>query len=316
VLFPAGYLPLLPGEILAKKIFGANFASKPDYHVILTSYPDFYLDWASYSVIVFLTAAVAFAALKLGWVRFRDNGMQGFSRSEWILIGVLACLPLYAGGASFLVHVYSARYVVSCMIGLAILTIALVAEAARREPLWGVLLSFLFLIFPTRHLLPTSVAGLEALMHPLLVHEQLQTRFQSEPWMRILEQSQLPIASDNHLGYDQIAFYADAGVKQRLNAVTNIRAMNEYPDTTVGQLLFLRAQKELSYRASDVSEFVTSNPHFLLVGGFGARVWMPGYLRAQQALGNASVACLGPDCVQLGIKIYDVQFKRMGPEGE
>jgi hypothetical protein len=197
------------------------------------------------------------------------------------------------------------------MIGFVILAIAAVAETAQRNRYVGAMLFLLVLLVATHHMFNAFVSGLRALAHPDRIHQQLQVRYNSQSWMTLLDENQLPLVADCHLAYDQIDYYANAGLERRLNAVTNIRSLNQYPQTTVGQLLFLRASKELSYRTSDIADFLKTHRHFLLIEGFQQHVWMPSYLSDQQKSGNVSVTCLGPDCADLGIKIYEVQFKKM-----
>ncbi len=311
VLFPAAYLPLLHGELIAKKNFGANFTSQPSFHSILASYPDYFFAWLSLPFVLLLTAAIGLLVSRLGRPRISNQEKRGFSLPEWVLVAMLALLPLYVGPVSFLLHIFSPRYVSCCVIGFVILAIAAVAETARRNRYVGAMMFLLVLLVAAHHMFDTFVSGLRALAHPDRIHQQLQVRFNSQSWMRLLDENQLPLVADCHLAYDQIDYYANPGLERRLNAVTNIRSLNRYPQTTIGQLLFLRASKELSYRTSDLADFLKAHQHFLLIGGFQKNVWMPSYLSDEQKSGNASVTCLGPDCGHPGITIYEVQFKRI-----
>jgi hypothetical protein len=302
---------LLRGELIANKTYGANFTSQPDFQSILSSYPEFFLEWLSLPAVLLLTTAIALLVSRQGWLRLSDQEKRGFSLPEWVLVAMLVLLPLYVGPVSFLFHVFAPRYVACCMIGFVIMAIAAVAETAQRNRLVGAMLFLLVLLVATHHLFDTFVSGLRALAHPDRVHQQLQVRYNSQPWVKLLDENQLPLVADSHLAYDQLDYYANAGLERRLNAVTNIRSLNQYPQTTVGQLLFQRDSKELSYRTSDIADFLKAHQHFLLIEGFQQHVWMPSYLSDEQKSGNASVTCLGPDCAHRGIKIYEVRFKTM-----
>jgi len=316
ISFPAAYLPLLHGELMATTRFHTNFTSQPNFRSILTPYPEFFFSWQTLPVVLLLTATLGFLAVRQGWTSPSGEETRGFSSSEWVLVYLLALLPFYVGPASFLFGVFAPRYVTCCMIGLVILSVAAVAQITQRSRYAGAVLFVLFLLVATHHRLNSFAVGLHALAHPGRIHQELQARYNSQPWMKLLEESELPLVADCHMAYDPIDFYADSGVKHRLMAVTNFRNLSEYPNTTTGQIIFLDASKELSYRTSDISDFLKAHRHFLLIGGFPEHVWMPRYLSAEQSLGNASVSCLGPDCADFGITIYDVQFGkgRMGAE--
>lgn len=315
ILFPTGILPVLHGELLAKKVLGTNFWSQPNIQSMISSYQDFF-GYMSYPIILLLVAAGAALLQRRNRLQVPEPKTRGFSAPEWVLVAMIASLPLYVVPASYPLHIYVPSYVISCNIGLIILAIAAAAEAAWRSRLAGAVLFALFLLASTRNRIGTFVEGIHALVHPGRVHEQLQARYNNLAWVRLLEQSQLPVVTDYLKLYSQFDCYARPELKYRLNGVTDIRDMKKYLQFPGTELNLLRFSKPFSYRVSDVADFLPEHPHFLLVEDPVKYVWMPSYLIDQQGAGNASFACLGPDCAGSGTNVYDVQFTKMPAQVE
>jgi hypothetical protein len=314
VLFPAGILPVLHGELIAKKTFGGSFWAQPHLESMVDSYRIFCLRGRSYVIAVLLAGIGAALLQRHGRLHFPEPKARGFSVPEWVLAAMIALLPLYVIPASYLLHIYDPRYVISCNMGLVILAVAAVAEVARRGRIAGVALLALFLLGSAFSRVGTFVEGLHALAHPCHVHQQLQARFNNYPWMKLLEQSMLPVATDDPHQYGQIDYYAKPELNQRLYALTDIGETVKYPLSATSQLNFLRFGKQFSYRVLDVANFVPEHSHFLLApeapetANYG---WLPHYLIAQQVAGNASFSCLGPACASSGANVFDVQFTKI-----
>ncbi len=61
--------------------------------------------------------------------------------------------------------------------------------------------------------LKTMPGGMRALVHPKSVHAALAARYDSEPWVKLLEGSDLPVVVGDHLLYTRLDCYAPAGVE-------------------------------------------------------------------------------------------------------
>jgi hypothetical protein len=308
VLFPAGLLPVLNGERLANKVYGSTFWSRPQLRFMVSSYKDFFiLGWILIGILLFFAIGVAVLQRQRP-LRSPEPATCGFSVPEWVLVAVLALMPLYALPASYLLHVYRPCYVIPFNIGMVILFIAAVAEAAGRNRPAGAALLALFLLAASPHCFGPFVKGLHALIHPGRVHAQLQASYHNQPWVRLLERSSLPVVAGDPLLYAQLDFYAQPELKHRLYYLTDIADLKEYPQAATPQLNYLLFGKRLSYQTMDIANFLPGNPHFLLAMGVNPG-WLPPYLIGQEEAGDAALRLLGPGYT--GNNVYDVRFTKM-----
>ena len=314
VLFPAGILPVLHGEMIAKTIFGGNFWAQPHLGSMVESYKRFIVGGRSYLI---AAALVGLGAILLQWKdRFRLSEVRtrGFSKPEWVLVVMIAFLSLFVAPASYPLHVFDQRYVISCNIGLMIAAGAAVAELARRRPIAGVALLGLFLLGSAHNREGAFIDGLHALAHPDTVHQELQANFNNYPWVKLLEQYSLPAVTDDPHQYGQIDYYGSPELNHRLYALTDMGEIVKYPLSATSQLNFMRFGNRLSYRVVGVTDFVAEHPHFLLIPDAAETLnegWLSHYLIAQQSNGSATLSCLGPACANTGANVYDVQFTRI-----
>jgi hypothetical protein len=315
LLFPIGIMPVLHGELLSKRIYGANFWSQPDLKSMFEPYADLLFSGGlTYLVFLLLVAVAAVLLRRKGWrpIPLPTSAIEspGFSVPEWTLVAMLALLPLYVVPLTYPLHAYHSRYVLYCNIGLIVLVVAAAAEAARRSRIAGVVLLACFLFAAGRYRTAIFIDGLRTVVHPGRVHPQLQAGFNRLPWVTILQQITLPVVTDDPLIYSQLDYYARPELEQRLIAVTDLSELKKYPQTTTPHLNLFCFGKGLSFRVADVADVLPANPHFLLVenADMGDLVWLPRYLADRQASGNAKSACLGPDCSANAINVYDVHF--------
>jgi hypothetical protein len=307
VLFPAGHLPVLNGERLANKVY--NFSQTPQLHFMVDSYKDFFSDgWMIIGILLLFAVGVVILQRQAPQPTPGPETC-GFSASEWVLVGVLALMPLYALPASYLIHVYHLRYVIAFNIGMVILFIGAVAEMARRNRLAGTTLLALFLLAAIPHFFGPFVKGLHALIHPDRVHAQLQASYDDQPWVRLLGRSKLPVVAGDDFLYAQLDFYAQPELKHRLYYLTDMADINKYPQSHTAQLNFLLFGKRISWQTMDVANFLPGNPHFLLVVGPDQMNWLPLYLITQEEAGDASLQLIGPDFTSPNV--YDVRFTKM-----
>jgi hypothetical protein len=308
MLSPAGLLPVLHGELLAKKIYGTNFWSQPDFESLFKSYSGFVLGGRSSLKVLIL--CVAGAALLRWWSRSQLK-MRGFSIPEWTLVVMLVLLPVFALLASYPLHVYVARYAIGCNIGMVVLFIAIIAEVARRSSQAGAVLFFLLLLAATHDRFVTFAQGLHALVYPGDVHEQLQVRYNNLEWVKLLEQSSLPIVTDNISLDSQFDFYAKPELRQRLYAVTDISDLNRYPRSTTFQLNLVCFGGKILRETQDIANFLPEHPRFLQMAEPQEIGWLLPYVAAQAAAGKASSVCLGPENCTGRMGIYDVHFAKL-----
>jgi hypothetical protein len=312
VTYPVSLLPVLRGDLLASKLYGANFWSQPSSALMKQTYIDYFTEDWRLLLILFL-AAVMVTALFRNEMSAEVSAQKvttGFSLAEWVFVGLLAALPIYVLPPSYLLHAYRADYVMSYAIGLAILLVAVFAEHAKRTQGAGLVLLVLFASVILKKDLKTIPQGLRAMAHPMQAHTQLQDAYDSGPWLKELEASDLPVLAGDHLLYARLECYAPRELKQRLYFVTNLGEVGAYPQSTTSQKNFLLFGKMLSYRTVDVGSFLPEHPHFLMaVSPMVDTLWLPAYVMKQQQDGNASLHLLGPEYV--APNVYDVQFTRM-----
>lgn len=312
VLFPAALLPVLRGDLLASKLYGSNFWSKPSLALMKQTYIDYFVENWRFLLILFVASLIV-TMLAKERMQSADSvhpKTQGFSAPEWVFVVMLAALPLYVLPVSYLLHAYRADYVLSFAVGFAILLVAVFAEHAQRTQAAGVVLLILFASVTLRVDLKTIPQGLRAMAHPTQVHAQLAASYDSEPWVKLLEGSDLPVLVGDHLLYTRLDCYAPPELRRRLYFLTDFAEVKKYPLSDTSQRNFLLFGKLLSYQTMDVGSFLPAHRHFLLaVGTMSGTLWLPAYLMSQEQEGNASLRLLGPDFT--APNVYDVQFTRM-----
>ena len=196
VLFPAALLPVLRGDLLASKLYGSNFWSKPSAALMKQTYIDYFVANWRFLLILLIAGLVVSLVLREGTESGNEAGAparkRGFSGPEWVLVGLLTALPVYVLPASYLLHAYRGDYVLGFAIGLGVLLVALFAEQSKRTEAAGVVLLILFAVVTLKVDLKTIPEGIRALMHPQRVHAALAESYDSAAWVKALEGSDLP----------------------------------------------------------------------------------------------------------------------------
>jgi hypothetical protein len=309
VLFPVVLLPVLRGELRASKLYGSNFWSKPSSALMKQTYIDYFqVNWR------FLVILLV-AGLIVAWVAARSveeplKKTEGFSVPEWVFVALLTALPMYVLPVSYVLHAYRADYVLGFAIGLGILLVALFAEQSRRSEAAGFAVMILFAAVTLKVDLKTLPEGIRALAHPQNVHTALVAKYNSAPWVQLLEASNLPVVVGDHLLYTRLDCYAPDELKRRLYFLTNFAEVSKYPLSETSQRNFLLFGKLLGYQTMDVGSFIPEHRHFeLAVGEMRGTLWAPEYMLNQATAGNASLRLLGPGFEEPNV--YDVQFIRL-----
>lgn len=310
VLFPAGLLPVMRGELVASRFYAGNFWSRPELHFLYGSYKTYFL-W-QWLLITCLTSFITMSAFLNG----REHSplalapeMSGFSLPEWVFVAVLAALPLYALPASYLIQVYREVYISSFAIGLGILIVTIAAEQVKRARSDGAALFVLFALATLPSHLRPLLQGVQVLMHPARVHEHLQASYNDQPWVKLVAASSLPVLAGDHSLYTPLSYYAAPPLERRLYYLTDFAEANLYPRSTTAQVNFLLFGRVLSFQTMDISSFLPSNPHFLLVAGTDPAMWLPTYLIRKEQQGGVTLELLGPDFNSPNV--YDVRVTTM-----
>jgi hypothetical protein len=307
-LFPAALLPVLRGDLKASKLYGSNFWSKPSSALMKQTYYDYFV--ANWRFVVILLVA----GLIVSWLARSEEVVSrregGFSGPEWVFVGLLTALPVYVLPASYLLHAYRGDYVLGFAIGLGVLLVALFAEQSRRTEAAGLVVLILFAAVTLKVDLKTIPGGIRAMLHPRDVHAALAARYDSEPWVKLLEASQLPVMVGDHLLFTRLECYAPPELRDRLYFLTDFAEVKQYPLSETSQRNFLLFGKTLGYQTMDVGSFVPEHRDALMaVGVMTGTLWLPPYMMHQSALGNASLRLLGPGYEEPDV--YEVEFHRL-----
>jgi len=311
VLFPVALLPVLPGALKASKLYGSNFWSKPSLALMKQTYIDYFMtNWRFLVILLIAGLIVSLVLADRKSAEELPERTRGFSGPEWVLVGLLTALPVYVLPVSYLLHAYRGDYVLGYAIGLGILLVALFAEQSRRTGAAGLVVLILFAAVTLKVDLKTMPGGVRALVHPRIVHAALAEKYNSEPWVKLLAGSDLPVLAGDHLLYTRLDYYAPPDLSRRLYFLTDFAEVSKYPLSETSQRNFLLFGRLLGYQTMDVGGFVPEHREFLMVvkdtsGGS----WLEPYMLRQQEQGTATLQFLGPD-VELP-SVFDVRFSRV-----
>jgi len=311
VLFPVALLPVLPGALKASKLYGSNFWSKPSLALMKQTYIDYFMtNWRFLVILLIAGLIVSLVLADRKSAEELPERTRGFSGPEWVLVGLLTALPVYVLPVSYLLHAYRGDYVLGYAIGLGILLVALFAEQSRRTGAAGLVVLILFAAVTLKVDLKTMPGGVRALVHPRSVHAALAEKYNSEPWVKLLAGSDLPVLAGDHLLYTRLDYYAPPDLSRRLYFLTDFAEVSKYPLSETSQRNFLLFGRLLGYQTMDVGGFVPEHREFLMVVKDTSAVsWLEPFMLKQQEQGNATLQFLGPD-VELP-SVFDVRFSRV-----
>jgi hypothetical protein len=313
VLYPAALLPVMRGDLLASKLYGSNFWSKPSVALMKEqTYFDYFVENWRFLLILLIAGLIVSWMLTEGQQRevARPETKRGFGAPEWVFVGLLTALPVYVLPMSYLLHAYRGDYVLGYAMGLGVLLVALFAEQSKRSGAAGVVLLVMVVAVTLKTDLKTVPGGIRALLHPESVHAKLAASYVSADWVKLLEGTDLPVLAGDHLLYTRLDCYAPPELKQRLYFLTNFAEVSKYPQSETSQRNFLLFGRLLGYQTMDIGSFVPEHRHLLMaVSPMTRTLWLPEYMLNQAQEGNASLRLLGPDFV--APNVYDVEFSRL-----
>ncbi len=167
-------------------------------------------------------------------------------------------------------------------------------SSRRRSGAAGLVLLILFAAVTLKVDLKTIPGGMRALVHPKSVHAALAARYDSEPWVKLLEGSDLPVLVGDHLLYTRLDCYAPDELKRRLYFLTDFAEVSQYPLSETSQRNFLLFGDRLGYQTMDVGSFVPEHRHALMaVGDMTGTLWLPPYMMKPGGVGARVAAAAG-----------------------
>jgi hypothetical protein len=297
LLFPVGFLPMLPGTLNASAYYRKYFHGKPDlrsfeepYRTVYTSY-----GWIVISILLAL-------AVWLLWRELQDRSglseqlpaTEGFTRAEWILAGVLALLPVYEVLGAMVIGVWEYKFCIPFYIGLILVITAGYAEVARRKAEAGAIAFLAILVCAAAVQGHAALRGIEALLRPSKVTPNAKAQVMSMPAMLRILQSPLPVATDyfNYIGID---YYAGAEIGERLYVPIDSASYSDpkYRYAITDQQLTKLFSRTFPFQTDEIDDFLLQHPHFLVLTGFDMHEWLPIYLlNRQQTKGDVVVNIL------------------------
>jgi len=280
VLFPLGWLPLMPGEMRAHRLYAPTFWTKSTLDNIGDAYEQ--LIEASWPIVfvmgVFLLGlAVWFARTKHSAEPIAET--QGLRKHEWVLVIALFLLPIMAWVGALALGVFQHIYVITFAVGLTVALCAAVAELARKRASIGIAFFIMMslLAMCDQHG-ADALDGVSALFDHGVAHRKLQENAQKTGWVQWLEQSKLPVIADNAT-YLQLDFYGSPQLKSRAWGVTHFPEAAKYPRALTDQNNLALFGRKIGLQVADIDDFVARNPEFAVVQQRRQRSfeWMPQY---------------------------------------
>jgi len=247
----------LPGMHAAHQFYGSSFWAKPNLSAMIWSYS--YALGTLWMIAVILLL-LAFPTLQHRFAAARTPGIdRGFSVPEWVMIALLAAQPLIAWPFSHFLGVYVARYTIALTIGVTLLIVAGIAEATKRNRLAGFALALAFFIAfaQDKH---------RMISEALHSHQTLAAQLQQQPWIKVLEESSLPVIAPNTPVYTQLQHYASPALEPRLYYTLNTPSalrLDEDPGAELSMKLFSTRLQFL--RVQEFSTFTQQHPSFLIL---------------------------------------------------
>lgn len=296
LMFPAGYLPFVPGTLKASAFYRTDFHSKASLGSFRIPYREVYFSggWVIVSILFLLALWLVFKDTKdAASLRREASATAGLSKAEWIFAGVLMLYPLYVVLASMMLGVFRYQYTVCFYVGFIVLIVASFAHLVRFRASAGVLA--LIAVAATVAVIHarSMVGGLKALSNLSGVHQAEVARVMSLPWVQCVYSQSLPVAVDAN-SYMKMTYYAPPGFRRRMYELVDEPDFDnpKFRLSITNQENFIHFSRMLPLHVMEIDDFLAQHPDFLVVTHFNKHEWLPAYLLKQQAQGKLSVKLL------------------------
>ncbi len=311
LLFPAGFLPILPGALKASAYYGKIFHGRPGLRSFEEPYRNVYTSYGWIVVSILLALAVWFLWRELrhgsaSKSEVRDAG--GFTQAEWVLAGALLLLPVYEVLGAMVIGVWETKFCVPFYIGFILAITAGYAEVVRRKVAAGAIAFLAILLCAAAAQGHAALHGIDALLRPSRVTLNARAQALSSPATRMILETSLPVATD-YFNYSCINYYAGAEIGHRLYIPIDSAdfANPKYKYTITGQQLTKLFSGTFHIQTDEIDDFLLQHPHFLLLTGFDMHEWLPMYLLdRQQTKGDIAIRIILSDPSG---SLLDVQMK-------
>lgn len=266
VLFPLGWLPFMPGEMRAHRLYAATFWSK----ATLANLSDAYEQSITPNWTILFVLGIFLIGLALA-MHFRkereciDASSSGFRRAEWVLVLGLLVLPTIAWCGAHAIGAFHHYYTAPFMCGLVVAIVAAAAELARRQRAIGLVFFIMMtgLVLADGNLMD-AWNGIIALADHGQVHRNNQASFSSADWVQWLNASPLPVAAENAV-YAKLNLYGPPSLAARSYALTDFAGSNDHPLAMTDQNNMRLFGNRLGFQSEDIAAFMHAHSCFDLV---------------------------------------------------
>lgn len=305
-LFPLGYLPALPGERRASAFYRAQFFVRPSMKFIPGLYR-LHLGDSWYLLSVLFCAGLIVPAYR-SWsaTRHTNQSQDGLTTPEWLLLLVLAALPIYGVVAALFLGAFREPYILTFVFGFFLLAIALVAEAAGRSRKVGGVLLLLTLLGLTTNQFYVRTA-VHYLIHGADAHRDLVTLVRSDPMVQVIQESSLPVVINDHVLYTALFEYAAPSLRTRLMYPIDAIDSAAYPKSSTSQTNYELFGPVFGWNTADWHPFTQEHTHFLFMRGVDSNVWLFPYLIARIGSTPTTIRLIG-STADAAYELYDVQL--------
>jgi hypothetical protein len=202
---------------------------------------------------------------------------------EWVLVGTLAMLPLFAVPAGLIIGAFNERYILAMVAGVAILFAFALSRFMKGDQFAGGVLTLFFLAWFISKTAPE-------IRHQMYENGGLRTPLGSplqRSWAREMDDPSLPLAVGGPGLYMQVEQYGPDSIRSRIHYLTDIQRARRFGSSPTNEINMIQFSRTVPVplRVVDFQEFVKSNPHFLAcVEGTRSHWLIPALLEARAEL--------------------------------
>jgi Dolichyl-phosphate-mannose-protein mannosyltransferase len=273
--FCGALIPLLAfAPLIAKaKDYSTTFWAQPTWHAAIRFYPDSLMDRALGAVVAII-AAIVILVLWRTWGSRRDIGERLLPSHELAALVTLALLPLFGVALGKLVTgAYTERYVLSAIVGIAILLALAAWWTDRGVPLLGVSLLLVFAAF----------AGARIVERDGDATEDADAQVQALAFLDRHRQAGEPIAVASPHDFFELSHSEAQHGGPRLIYLADPMLARQYLQTDAVELGVLGMKDIAPLRVDRYRRFIASHSRFVVYGRYRAWDWLTYELRADGA---------------------------------